>query len=336
MSSLEMPFSISRPTCVVSNNPDEAPYFNERSLIGSLVSMIRRVAPTTAPVLIQGETGTGKEWLARHLHDSSQRAGAAFVAVNCAAVPGPLFESEFFGHARGAFTGAVEARAGLFGAAENGTLFLDEVGDMPLDLQAKMLRALESGRVHRLGEANDRSANVRIVAATNRPLIEQVECGGFRGDLFYRLGVITIDVPPLRERPDDIEPLIRHFIRHFSRQHRLPAPAIQQSVLDAAKAAHWAGNVRELRNYVERAVLLSRWGELAPIGSTDIALRAPSPDDTLETVERKQILRILAVAQGQIAGPRGAARLLGLHPNTLRSKMKKLGLRRQWSPQGNG
>jgi DNA-binding NtrC family response regulator len=297
-----------------------------------LLDLVRRVAPSKATVLIQGESGTGKELVARLLHFWSDRVGQPFVAVNCKAFSEGVLESELFGHERGAFTGAVAARAGCFERAAGGTLFLDEIGEVSLDFQAKMLRVLQDGEVLRVGGSRSRAVDVRVVAATNRALRDEVQSGRFRDDLYFRLNVIPITLAPLRERREDVLPLAAFFLDRHAREsgrHRIVSPEAQQAIL----AHGWPGNVRELENVIERAVILARGDAITP---EDLLLEqtlgdkrapAPEPGGTLqEHIDRAAAERIssaLAVAGGQRAE---AARALGVDRTTLYRTMKRLGL----------
>ena len=281
-----------------------------------LRQQIAQVAPTDSTVLIQGETGTGKELVARAIHAASRRHEGALVAVNCAALPRELVESELFGHEKGAFTGATQQRRGRFELADGGTLFLDEVGELPLEAQAKLLRVLQSGEFDRVGGARSLHADVRVIAATNRNLQGQ----GFRSDLYYRLNVFPIALPPLRERRTDIPALVQHFAakaaRKLGRPLQLPAAFLEQ-----AAAYDWPGNIRELENMVERALIAG-----------DFALPAAAPaqggDGKLEEVERRHIMSVLESTRWVIEGDKGAARILGLNPSTLRGRLRKLGIRK--------
>lgn len=314
----------------------------------SLQQVLRRielVAPTEATVLIMGESGTGKELVAREIHRRSRRAGRPLIRVNCAAVPRELFESEFFGHAKGAFTGAFKERAGRFEAADGGTLFLDEVGEIPLELQGKFLRVLQEGQYERLGEDRTRTVDVRILAATNRRLEDEVAAGRFRADLFYRLNVFPIMVPPLRERLEDIPMLASHFLRLTSQRLRVPEPALSTAQLMRLQSYEWPGNVRELQNVIERAVILARGGRLH-LDLPDTPLRdepKPSPSTSIHHVrkpegilteeqmrefERQNLQAALESTGWRVHGPRGAAALLGIKPTTLASRLQKLGLMR--------
>jgi formate hydrogenlyase transcriptional activator len=291
------------------------------------------VAPTDATVLLQGETGTGKELLARALHQLSDRRDRPFVAVNCAAIPAGLLESELFGHERGAFTGALAQRVGRFELAHQGTLFLDEIGELPLDLQPKLLRVLQEHEFERVGGTRTRHADVRLVVATNRELAQMVDAGQFRADLYYRLNVFPITIPPLRQRPEDIPLLVRHFVRHYARRLRKRIDTIPAEALAALTRYEWPGNVRELQNVIERAVILSpgpvlqlAWGARL---QSQPAAGLPARVRTLQEVEREHILRVLQDTNRVVGGPNGAAARLGLRRTTLLYRMEKLGISRQ-------
>src|SRR5882672_8815158 len=292
-----------------------------------VIRLVESVATTDAAVLIRGETGTGKELIGGLIHTLSARRGRPFVKFNCSAIPAGLLESELFGHERGAFTGAIGRRIGRFELAHRGTLVLDEIGDLPLDLQPKLLRVLEEQEFERVGSTQTIRTDVRVVAATNRPLEELVEAGEFRADLFYRLNVFPIDLPPLRERTEDIPPLVRHFVAHHARNVGRRIDAISPDVIDTLVRYPWPGNVRELGHVLHRAVILSHGGslELPPLAVK--AARPPAPcakthDDAL----REHIVEVLRETNGIVAGPRGAAVRLGLKRTTLNSKMQKLGI----------
>ncbi len=293
--------------------------------------LIGRVAPTDATVLIEGETGTGKELAARAIHDASRRRDRALIVVNCAALPGELVESELFGHEKGAFTGAVAQRRGRFELADGGTVFLDEIGELPLAAQAKLLRVLQEGEFERVGAARSLRVDVRVIAATNRDLRAEVAAGRFRQDLYYRLNVVPIHLPPLRERRDDIEPLVRHFAQAAARRLGRPLDGIAPRFIAAARAYDWPGNIRELENLVERALIVS---PASTLDASDLLAPAgrpaapPAVAATLEDVEREHIGRVLAATGWQIEGDDGAARILGLNPSTLRGRLRKLGLRK--------
>jgi formate hydrogenlyase transcriptional activator len=298
-----------------------------------VVRQVEVVAPTDATVLLQGETGTGKELLARALHQLSARRDLPFVAVNCAAIPAGLLESELFGHERGAFTGALAQRLGRFEVAHQGTLFLDEIGDLPLELQPKLLRVLQEREVERVGGTRTRHVDVRLVAATNRELAQMVDAGQFRADLYYRLHVFPITIPPLRQRVEDIPLLVRHFVSHYARQLRKRIDTVPAEALAALTRYQWPGNVRELQNVIERAVILSP-GPVLRLALDELAPRRPAPGApakarTLEEVERGYILRVLQDTSGVVGGPNGAAAHLGLRRTTLLYRMEKLGISRQ-------
>jgi formate hydrogenlyase transcriptional activator len=302
----------------------------------AVLQQIRTVAPTDATVLLLGETGTGKELLARAIHGLSRRQQRTFVRINGAALPSALLESELFGYEKGAFTGAVAAKVGRLELADRGTLFLDEVGDLPLDVQPKLLRALQEREFERLGSTKTRQVDVRLVAATNRDLEQMVTAGTFRNDLFYRLNVFPIQVPPLRERRDDIPLLVQHFTRRFAAEMGRGITTIPASTMDALSRERWPGNIRELQNVVERAVILSP-GRTLQIPASILQRRttdaqaargAPPPATDFRSSERDTILRALREARGVIGGPAGAAALLGLKRTTLHSKMRKLGIAR--------
>jgi formate hydrogenlyase transcriptional activator len=303
-----------------------------------VLQQIELVAPTDASVLVTGESGTGKELVARAIHEHSSRKGRALIKLNCSAVPEGLFESEFFGHVRGAFTGALKDKPGRFELADGGTLFLDEIGEVPLAMQAKLLRVLQEQELERIGDTRTRKVNVRIIAATNRDLKREVDAGRFRQDLFYRLSVFPIEVPPLRERRDDIPLLAAHFARQSARRMNSPEPRITQAALTQLSDYDWPGNVRELQNTIERAVILSREGPLrfdlpgphaagASRGHTQSTSKPDLPTrDELKRQERDAIIAALKQTGGRVFGPSGAAQLLGMKPTTLASRIKALGL----------
>jgi formate hydrogenlyase transcriptional activator len=291
----------------------------------------KTVASSDATVLILGETGTGKELIARAIHNMSPRQDKNFIKVNCAAIPTGLLESELFGHEKGAFTGALAQKIGRIELADGGTLFLDEVGDIPLELQPKLLRVLQDHEFERLGSTRTIRVNVRILAATNRDLKKNVETREFRRDLYYRLNVFPIHVPPLRERCDDIPLLVRYFVQRFARRMNKPIDSIPAETMNALVDWDWPGNVRELENFIERSVILTRSNTLlVPVSELKLATESPSKRDvTLISAEREHILKVLRDAGGVISGTRGAAARLGLKRTTLQSKMQKLGIRRQ-------
>lgn len=310
-----------------------------------LFSAIKRVAATDATVLIQGETGTGKELLARSIHDGSPRKSATLVRVNCAAIPGTLIESEFFGHERGAFTGATTKREGRFALADKGTIFLDEVGELPLDLQAKLLRVLQEGEFEPIGGSKTRKVDVRVVAATNRDLTAMVAEGKFREDLFYRLNVFPVQVPPLRERGKDVALLADAFVERYARRMGRRLDPLHPEDARRLSAYAWPGNVRELQNVVERAIILSHGSrielhrampdaanvapEMASEDSNDDAASRIFTAGEIEAMERANIERALAACGGKISGDNGAAQRLGLAASTLSSRMKALKIQRK-------
>jgi len=293
---------------------------------------IETVAPTDATVLIQGETGTGKELLARALHRLSPRSERTFIKLNCAAIPAGLIESELFGHEKGAFTGAIARKVGRLELAHEGTLFLDEIGELPLDLQPKLLRALQEREIERLGSNRSIPVNVRLIAATNRDLTKMVADKEFRSDLYYQLTVFPILSPPLRERQGDIPILVRHFVATHSRRMGKTIETIPEETMQALVRWPWPGNIRELENFLERAVILTRgpvlYVPLAELKTNEEATTAAVEDSALNTAEREHILRVLREARGLIGGADGAAERLGLKRTTLNSKMKKLGIER--------
>lgn len=305
----------------------------------SITQQIELVAPTDASVLILGESGTGKELVAQEIHRRSQRHERAMVRVNCASVPRELYESEFFGHAKGAFTGAVRDRPGRFELAHGGTLLLDEVGEIPLELQSKLLRVLQEGTYERIGEERTRAVDVRLIAATNRDLKAEVEAGRFRQDLFYRLNVFPIEVPPLRKRKEDIPLLAELFLQQASRRFNRACRGFSQANIIALQAYDWPGNVRELLNVIERAVITSRDGAIRldlprtpvnkprrPADAEKASSTAVVTDAEMKRRDRENVLAALAQTGWQVHGPGGAAELLGLRPTTLASRIKRMGL----------
>ena len=312
-----------------------------------MVGQIDVVAPTEATVLILGETGTGKELVAQEIHRRSARIGGPLIRVNCASIPRELFESEFFGHVRGSFTGAVKDRVGRFEAAEGGTIFLDEVGEIPLDIQNKLLSVLQERRYERVGDDRTRRADVRIIAATNRDLQKAAAGGRFREDLYYRLNVFPIQVPPLRERVDDIPLLAKYFIELSTQELKCAKPRLTGAAVTQLQSYYWPGSVRELRNVVERAVILAG-GEVLnfdlPITGQAALGARPSPrtdflagslaqpkfltEVELKRFERNNLVLALEAANWKIKGPDGASELLGVKPTTLLSRMTKWGLKK--------
>jgi formate hydrogenlyase transcriptional activator len=294
---------------------------------------VETVAPTDSTVLVIGETGTGKELIARAIHHLSPRRERTFVKLNCAAIPSGLLESELFGHEKGAFTGAIMSKVGRFELAHQGTLFLDEVGDIPAVLQPKLLRVLQEQEFERLGSTKTIRVDVRLVAATNRDLPRMVQDGQFRSDLYYRLNVFPTVIPPLRERRDDIPRLVRHLTQKFARRVGRRIETIPVEIMDDLTRYDWPGNVRELENVIERAVILSP-GTVLHLNVRELKL-APSPapksangNGTLEDAERQHILRVLSDSKWVLGGANGAAAKLGMKRTTLQSKMKKLGIAR--------
>ncbi|MBI4904771.1 MAG: sigma 54-interacting transcriptional regulator [Acidobacteria bacterium] len=300
---------------------------------------IGMVAPTNANVLITGESGTGKELVARAIHEMSPRRARPLVRVNCAAIPKELFESEFFGHVRGSFTGAIKDRTGRFELANGGTLFLDEVGEIPLELQGKLLRVIQEGTFERVGEDRTRTVDVRLISATNRDLEQESGSGRFRLDLYYRLGVFPITIPPLRERREDIVPLATHFLAMAARKLNIPTPALLKSHSGELERYPWPGNVRELQNVIERATILAAQGPFSlHLGAAPKAAAAPIP--TFHTAppaalsewkqqEKELLVAALKQARGKIYGANGAAAILGIKPTTLASKLERHGLARE-------
>jgi formate hydrogenlyase transcriptional activator len=300
----------------------------------TVLEQVQRVAPTDSTVLVQGETGTGKELIARAIHNLSSRCGRAFVKLNCAAIPLDLLESELFGHEKGAFTGAIAQKIGRFELADKGTLFLDEVGDIPAPLQPKLLRVLQEQEFERLGSTHTHHVDVRLVAATNRDLADMVKRGEFRIDLYYRLNVFPILLPPLRERREDIPALVTHSVERCTRTMGKRIEHIPLDTMTALSSYDWPGNVRELQNLIERAVILSNDGvlpnPLPPAGARNVF--ATPAATTLKDSERNLILNTLDAVGWVIGGSRGAAAKLGLNRTTLINRMKKLGISR---PQQN-
>jgi formate hydrogenlyase transcriptional activator len=328
---------------------------NFEEIVGSspqlmaVLQMIDQVAPTDTTVLVLGETGTGKELVARAVHNRSPRHSHPLVKVNCGAISAGLIESELFGHVKGAFTGALERRIGRFELADRGTIFLDEVGELPLDMQVKLLRVLQEQEFEPVGSSRTIKVDVRVIAATNRALEQEVAAGRFRADLYYRLNVLPVRVPALRERSADIPQLVMFFVQRHAKRIGRTVEGVSRESMERMMAYLWPGNVRELENVVERALVLSRStlldigsGQLPSLtalgtgmtgGSSGIDMAQPhrpdeNPSGTLEDVERSHIRATLLRTGWVVEGPHGAARLLNMHPNTLRSRMKKLGIQR--------
>jgi formate hydrogenlyase transcriptional activator len=297
-----------------------------------VLQLVETVALTDSTVLLAGETGTGKELIARAIHDRSRRRRRALVKLNCAAIPSGLLESELFGHERGAFTGAIKQNTGRLELADQGTLFLDEVGDIPLELQPKLLRALQEGEFERVGSPRTRRVDARLVAATHRDLERMTAEKHFRSDLYYRLNVFPIEIPPLRERSEDIPLLVRHFVQHFAERMNKTIETIPSETMQALTRYSWPGNIRELQNLIERAVILST-GTVLPVPVRDLSISTIATQDsrkhlTLEEAERAHILATLKETRWVLSGPRGAATRLGLNRSTLQFRMKKLGIAR--------
>ena len=313
------------------------------SALRRLLQQIETVAPSDSTVLILGETGTGKELIARAVHELSRRKDKPLIRVNCTSIPKELFESEFFGHAKGAFTGAIKDRAGRFEAAASGTLFLDEVGEIPLELQSKLLRVLQEKSYERVGEEKTRRADVRIVAATNRDLKKEVAAGRFREDLYYRLNVFPLRVAALRERKEDIPLLAAHFVELLVKELGFPKPRLTRAGIEALQGYDWPGNIRELRNVIERAVLFAQGGPLVfdvPETGTSVDLTSLEPrnvaqaepefltESEMRRRERENLFAVLQKAGWKVKGVNGAAELLGVKPTTLFARIEKLGLKR--------
>ena len=299
----------------------------QSSALRNVLRLVETVPPSDSTVLLLGETGTGKELIARAIHDRSRRKDRTFVKLNCAAIPTGLLESELFGHERGAFTGAITQKLGRLELADQGTLFLDEVGDIPLEIQPKLLRALQEREFERLGSTRTKKVDVRLVAATNRNLDKMIEDREFRSDLYYRLNVFPIRIPPLRERPEDIPLLVRYFAQKYGRRMEKKIESIPAAALKQLANWNWPGNIRELENFIERAVILTHGSALeVPVSElrrTGAAVSSPIPR---ESREHDEILRVLRETRGRVAGPNGAATRMGIKRTTLISRMKKLGI----------
>lgn len=339
-------------TVAESRRPREGERFDE--IVGGsaglrfVLDQVEMVAPTHATVLILGETGTGKELIASAIHARSARRNGPFVRVNCGSIPSELFESEFFGHVRGSFTGAMRDRTGRFQHADGGTLFLDEIGEIPVAHQAKLLRVLQEGQFERVGEDTTRKVNVRIVAATNRDLHQEVASGRFREDLFYRVSVFPIEVPPLRERREDVAALADHFVARSCERLNRAGLRLMEEDIGLLQRYEWPGNIRQLQNVIERAVILAKGPRLrldlafAYVGCSACSDQATSKagenengfakiirSDDLSKLERDNILAALEFARWKISGAGGAAQILGMNPSTLASRMRSLGIRRR-------
>jgi len=332
----------------------EVPQSDEMVGTGSayrkMLKQIELVAPTDSTVLIQGETGTGKELVAREIHKRSLRKDRPLVRVNCASIPKELYESEFFGHVRGAFTGAIKDRVGRFEAAHGGTLFLDEIGEIPLELQSKLLRVLQEKQFERVGDGITRRTDVRIIAATNRDLKEEVAACRFREDLYYRLNVFPVTAAPLRERREDIPFLARHFVSLLVKELKCPKPRLTEAGVARLQEHYWPGNIRELRNVIERAIIFARgkalefdlpstsvFSEIAPtlFASPDAGDLEYLTEPEIQRRERENLLVVLNKTGWKISGADGAAELLGVKPTTLISRLKKMGLKREISRSSN-
>jgi formate hydrogenlyase transcriptional activator len=322
----------------VAHNFDEI--IHKAASFHAILRQVEQVAPTDATVLILGESGTGKELLARAVHNHSKRRARPLVKVNCASLPTNLIESELFGHEKGAFTGALVKKIGRFELADGGTIFLDEIAEMPIELQAKLLRVLQEGELERLGNSKTTKVDVRVIAATNRELEQAVKAGTFREDLYYRLNVFPITSPPLRERREDISILVPHFLKKFRAKIGKPVRTVSPEAMQALQAYRWPGNVRELENMTERAVILStgsvlemeNFPALSAVTPQLAVTTTPEMDGdslrTLEEIEREYIVQVLKKTSWVVEGQKGAASILGLNPSTLRSRMQKLGMKK--------
>ena len=299
----------------------------QSSALRHVLQLVETVAPSDSTVLLLGETGTGKELIARAIHDRSRRKQRTFVKLNCAAIPTGLLESELFGHERGAFTGAITQKLGRLELADQGTLFLDEVGDIPTEVQPKLLRALQEREFERLGSTRTKKVDVRLVAATNRDLEKMIETREFRSDLYYRLNVFPIRIAPLRERPEDIPLLVRYFAQKYGRRMEKQVESVPAAAMKKLATWHWPGNIRELENFIERSVILTHGSALqVPISELTNGAKGTPPVATHDASERDEILRVLKGARGKVGGPEGAAARLGLKRTTLISRMNKLGI----------
>jgi transcriptional regulator with GAF, ATPase, and Fis domain len=306
---------------------EHADIVGHSALMKQVLSQVEQVARTDSTVLLLGETGTGKELLARAIHKLSPRKDRPLVTVNCAALPPTLIESELFGREKGAYTGALTRMVGRFELADKSTLFLDEIGELPLELQGKLLRVLEEGNFERLGSPKPVHVDVRIIAATNRDIGQEVKDGRFRQDLFYRLNVFPIVIPPLRERPEDIPPLVRTIVKEFQKRMGKEIDSIPKKTMEALQSYSWPGNVRELRNLIEHAMIVSR-GKILDVQVPKTASPGKAASGNLQDMERKHLVAVLEKTGWRIAGPGGAAEVLGVKRTTLQAKMKKLGIQR--------
>src|SRR5882672_10586123 len=299
----------------------------QSSALRNVLRLVETVAPSDSTVLLLGETGTGKELIARAIHERSRRKDRTFIKLNCAAIPTGLLESELFGHERGAFTGAISQKLGRLELADQGSLFLDEVGDIPLEIQPKLLRALQEREFERLGSTRTKKVDVRLVAATNRDLEKMIETREFRSDLYYRLNVFPIRIPPLRERPEDIPLLVRYCAQKYGRRMEKQVESVPAAAMKKRATWHWPGNIRELENFIERSVILTHGSALqVPISELTNGAKGIAPLATHDASERDEILRVLKGVRGKVGGPEGAAARLGLKRTTLISRMNKLGI----------
>ena len=312
----------------LTHNFEEIIYKSES--LKNVLHKVEQVASTDAPVLILGETGTGKELIARAIHSISNRGAKALLKVDCASLPPNIIESELFGHEKGAFTGAYTQKLGRFELADNGTIFLDEIGELPFHLQAKLLCVLQDGKFERVGGSKMIEVDVRIITATNRNIVKEVQEGKFRDDLFYRINTFPIEIAPLRQRKEDIPVLVQHFIQKYNARFGKQITTIPQKTMDILLDYHWPGNVRGLENIIQRAIIVSRGDKLELGDSIPLKKSHPTNDDliTFEEMERNYIKKVIETASWRISGEQGAAKILGMKPTTLESKMKKLGITR--------
>src|SRR5258708_1036267 len=311
----------------IRGEPDFEGIVGQSPALRHVLNLVETVAPSDSTVLLLGETGTGKELIARAIHERSRRKERTFVKLNCAAIPSGLLESELFGHERGAFTGAIAQKTGRFELADQGTLFLDEVGDIPIEIQPKLLRALQEREFERLGSNRTKQVDVRLVAATNRDLEQMMENREFRSDLYYRLNVFPIRIPPLRERPEDILLLVRYFTQKYGRRMQKQIESIPAAAMRKLSSWYWPGNIRELENFIERSVILTHGTALqAPVAELGNSGRNNLVSVRYEADDRDEIVRLLRVTSGRVGGPDGAAARMGIKRTTLISRMKKLGI----------